>query len=223
MNENLLQNLHIIATRPINFFPLSVDCHRLENYSFPSPLSQRYLLPDTSPLCKEDSFATVKMGWSEEGVAIDLNVHSRMEQVVLPEIHLGDGIELFFDTRDRKSAGANTRFCHHFGFLPKEYRGSNAYDGLIASELTRFRTEDKHEHCPPQDLLVESTMTRSSYHMLIFIPSHCLHGFDPNQFDRMGFTYRMNRSGKPQHFHIVSEEFSIDQHPAQWASLRLIS
>jgi hypothetical protein len=121
------------------------------------------------------------------------------------------------DTRDVKTAGFNTRFCHHFFFL------SEPVEGLVAGEITRFRTEDTHELCDPQDLKVISSRKKNSYTMNLFIPGSCLYGYDPDQFNRLGFTYRLNRAhGFPQHFSVVSEDYQIEQQPSLWSSLRLI-
>lgn len=63
----------------------------------------------------------------------------------------------------------------------------------------------------------------SSYTLNIFIPNHCLYGYDPAQFGRLGFTYRVNQSeGFAQHFSVVSEDYQIDQQPSLWGTLRLV-
>ena len=121
------------------------------------------------------------------------------------------------DTRDLKSAGFNTRFCHHFYFL------AQAVEGQQAGEITHFRTEDRHPLCDSQALECQIKSSSKDYILQIFIPSQCLYGYDPKQFDRLGFTYRINRvGGHPQHFTVVSEEYQIDQQPSLWGSLRLV-
>jgi hypothetical protein len=63
----------------------------------------------------------------------------------------------------------------------------------------------------------------SGYQAEIFIPAHCLTGYDPGEFARLGFTYRINRShGTPQHFSMVTDDYQIDQNPSGWGTLRLI-
>lgn len=203
------------SLNPTNFFAMAADCPRLKKGNFPT--LRDYPLPDTTSLCDEYTFAQAAMGWNEDGLGFFFNMDQAFTKATFPDVTRGDSIELFIDTRDLKSAGFNTRFCHHFYFLPEAVEG-NQY-----GEITRFRTEDRHEYCDPQLLQVEVEKRRSSYTMKIFIPTQCLYGYDPKQFDRLGFTYRINRaSGKPQHFSIVTEEYQIDQHPAYWASLTLI-
>lgn len=207
------------ALSPVNFFQLTVDCLFLpSNGKFPTLTTLRkYLLPDMGKLCAEEHFADLAMGWNENGIEALVNVKEPFHHSSYPDVMRGDSVELFFDTRDVKTSGFNTKFCHHFFFLPE------AYEGHQAGEITRFRTEDVHELCDPSDLLVKAQVKSNSYMLHIFIPSQCLYGYDPDQFDRLGFTYRINRAhGAPQHFSATSDEYQIEQQPSLWSSLKLI-
>lgn len=214
MNYNS-DDLNPIFLTPINFFGFEVDCHKVPKKGC-QKLGSHYLLPDTSQLCQEMSFADVALGWHSEGLACEVKVRAPVESVLFPSSHLGDSVEIFIDTRDMKSAGFNTRFCHHFCFLPQ------AVDGIAAREITHFRTEDAHELCDPALLEVQTQVKKNSYEMLLFIPKDCLHGYDADQFQRLGFTYRINRYQKQaQHFTVLSSEYQIDQMPSLWGSLVL--
>ncbi len=204
------------ALNPVQFFALSCDCHYLSKKDqIPSLTS--YALPSTHRLTQEDTFAKVAMGWHEEGIACHIQVSQQATESIYPPVEEGDSIELFFDTRDLKSAGFNTRFCHHFFFLPL------AVDGIVKGEKTHFRTEDRHPLCDPQALYCQTQLKKNEYIMKIFIPSQCLYGYDPKQFDRLGFTYRINRyEGEPQHFAVVSTDYQIEQQPSLWGSIHLV-
>lgn len=208
----------VVSLTPVNFFQIGFDCASVDAKAKNGlQKSQRHLLPDTSALCNEEHFAKVWLGWHHDGLEAYAEVRQPVQKCSFPDFINGDSIELFIDTRDVKTSGFNTRFCHHFFFLPE------AVDGRSAGEVTRFRTEDVHELCDPNELKVKSQLKSQSYHMQIFIPSHCLYGYDPDQFDRMGFTYRINRpDGSPQHFSVVSEDFQVEQQPSLWSSARLV-
>lgn len=205
---------------PVNFFQIAADCKFLPcGEKFPA-LNMRnykkYLLPDTNELCCEDSFAEIALGWCQEGIEGFVYVKHPFKQAFYPSVERGDSIELFIDTRDVKTATFNTRFCHHFFFL------AEGVDGKFTGEITHFRTEDVHPLCSAADLKVKSECTAKSYTLHFFIPSSCLFGYDPDQFNRMGFSYRINRYGSPpQHFSVVSDDYQIDQQPSLWASLKL--
>jgi hypothetical protein len=204
------------SINPIHFFAISCACHYLtKKEQIPSLI--QYALPSTEHLTREDSFIKLAMGWHEEGIALHLQVNEPPSESFYPEIEHGDSVELFFDTRDLKSAGFNTRFCHHFFFLPQ------SDEGVTKGEKTHFRTEDSHPLCDPQALYCQTQLRKNDYIMKIFIPSQCLYGYDPKQFDRLGFTYRMNRHhGEPQHFAVVSHDYQIDQQPSLWGSIHLV-
>jgi hypothetical protein len=210
------EDSRFVPLDPVHFFSLELDCHYLPSKT--TELSAKvFQLPDTSPLCREASFAKVSLAWSHDGITIALKSSLSTTSAVFPTVSQGDSLELFFDTRDLKSAGFNHRFCHHFYFLPEED------EGVQAGEITRFRTEDSHELCDSSLLKVRTQKAARGYAMHVFIPKECLHGYDPDQFDRLGFTYRINRSSAPaQHFSVTSNNYAIDQQPSLWSSLRLI-
>lgn len=205
----------VLALSPVHFFALSFDCHQLPTPET-IPAKRTHSLPSTHHLCHEFPFAHVTMGWHEEGIGLEVEVNQLFTKACYPEVSRGDSIELFIDTRDLKSAGFNTRFCHHFFFLPQ------AVDDQLCGEITRFRTEDDHPLCDSQALKCQTHFNRKGYVMNIFIPVSCLYGYDPKQFDRLGFNYRINRAtGAAQHFSVVSSEYQVDQQPSLWASVNL--
>lgn len=207
---------------PINFFQISAECAYLppvKDKKFPTltkALAPKYLLPDTSSLCGEEPFAVVSLAWNEDGLEAFVRVDRPYKRAYYPEIDRGDSIEFFIDTRDVKTSGFNTRFCHHFFFL------AEGVEGHFAGEITRFRTEDAHPLCDANELKLKSLVQSSAYSLNIFIPRHCLNGYDPDQFKRLGFAYRINQAeGFPQHFTVITEDFPIEQQPALWGSLKL--
>lgn len=232
---------HSFPLNPVEFFSLSCDCYHLPEdrrgfllsdeiigsdtssqarsfgVSDISTLSlNEYILPSTHDLTGEEAFAKLAIAWSEEGLRLLIQVNQTATQSSYPNIENGDSVELFFDTRDLKSSGFNTRFCHHFFFLP------HAVEGVSKGEKTHFRTEDQHPVCDPESLKCEIQLKTKRYQMKIFIPRQSLHGYDPRQFKRLGFTYRINRQGgEPQHFSVVSQDYHIDQQPSLWGSLIL--
>jgi hypothetical protein len=213
---------------PVNFFQLAANCHRLpkqgkaagsrsDSFLLNGSNYREYLLPDTSSLNCEHSFAEIAIGWSNEGIEVYAYVEKSFERAVFPEIQEGDSLEIMIDTRDVKTSGFNTRFCHHFFCLPE------AVEGHQAGELTRFRGEDVHDLCDPQDLKVKSVLKKDTYQLQIFIPSQCLHGYDAEQFNRIGFTYRLNRPHEDaQHFSVATVDYQVEQQPSLWSTLKLI-
>lgn len=196
---------------PIDCFHVCLPLNRVEKGAW----KKHHLLPDFSDLLIEHSFAKVSMGYSEKGLFFQIEVGQGFQDCFFPDYRKGDSVELFLDTRDLKTAGFLTKFCHHFVFLPQ------VVDGVGAQEVTAFRSEDRHELCDGAKLKGKGKFKKNSYTLEIEIPAECLVGYDPNSFDRLGFTYRINRvSGDPQHFALSSDYLSIEKEPKRWSSMQ---
>jgi len=198
----------------LDFFTIKYGLQNVSN--FESIAKEKYQLPDLSHWLNESTFVNCFMGWHKKGLFFCFDVEQMLEESFFPDFRRGDSIEIFIDTRDRKDKGFITRFCHHFIFLPQSVQQ------LQAKEITRFRGEDSHLLCPEKDLQVKVQINKKSYRLYGFIAASGLHGYDPSRFDKLGFTYRINRYKKPsQHFSVSSLEYVIENNPALWASLAL--
>lgn len=194
------------------FFPLK------EAGAKPGKLSRSFRLPDLSSLVAEENFADAYMGWNERGLFIFFDIHTSFNHCAYPDFRKADSIELFIDTRDLKTNAFTHRFCHHFLILPQET------DGVKSQEITKFRMEESHPLCDPSELQMEVEFHKKSYEVSIHIPAHCLYGFDPKTFDRMGCTYRVNRYGnEPQHFVLSSDLYTIERQPQLWPSFQMVA
>lgn len=192
---------------PLDCF--SMQCELFYAKSQPSlkAMGKKFLLPSTSKILNEISFAEVAVAWSEQALYCDVFYHKPLEPT--------DRVEIFFDTRDLKTVSFTHRFCHHFLILPQP-----TVDETYAKEVTVFRTEDTHPLCLPEDIKVEVHDHRKSYVIRITVPAYCLHGYDPKQFFRIAMNYRLStKEVAPQHF--SSSHPLIEQHPRYWASCHL--
>jgi hypothetical protein len=206
----------LVPLEPVHFFALHIGCHQMKG----EQLEKKHLFPTLSSFYKAPPFATLSLGWQERGIFCAVQIEGAFDRPSFPHFVEGDSVELFFDTRDVKTTGYTTRFCHHFYFLPYKVADEEVPQ---AGEITRFRTEDLHELCDPALLQVETIRLKKGSLMKIFIPSESLHGYDPLLFDRLGFTYRINRiGGFSQNFSASGSDFAIESYPSVWASLKLI-
>ena len=186
---------------PAAFFEVRTSVSKAEK----KKAFKKALLPDASGLTGEGSLAKVAILWSSSGLFFHVEVKIGIEE--------GDLIDLFIDTRDLKNSNVITRFCHHFTFFPDEEKGV---------EVTRFRGDDSHALADPSLFSIKTEVKRSSYTFEIGIPKEALYGYDPTEFKRLGFTYRLKKkSGEKQHFNLSSDFFHIEKHPALWASINL--
>ena len=173
-------------------------------------------LPDLSALLGEESYAEVSLYWKEEGIGGVITADYPLEESYFPGYEKGDAWELFIDTRDNKQSAIPSRFCHHFVIL------GASIDGVHALEISKCRAEDSHSLCDPTEIQVQVEKKKKGYVMHFFFPKEILHGYDPVQYPKFGFAYRIHRyKGKPQHFSISSTYMDIWQSPALWASITL--
>lgn len=211
MNNHSLDDLSPLS--PEFCFAFEVNTYSFEKRE----LKKKHRLPDLSELLYEEPFVQVSLGWSMQGIRVDVDVKEPFVDVFFPNFRKGDSVELFIDTRNLKTAGSPTRFCHHFVFLPK------SVDEIQAVEKTRLRAEETRELCDSKLLGVDVDFNRRGYLMKILLPSEALHGYDPEAFDKLGFACRVNRCKEdPMHFPFSSDQFEMERHPNLWAILKLI-
>lgn len=173
-------------------------------------------LPRIDHYISEEGFADVSLSWSADGLYFIVKVGKPFEDCHFPDIAKGDGVEIFIDTRGIETAAIIHKYCHHFVFLPKEK------DGVVGAEVTRFRTEDKHELAPPDKLQVNSEFSSKSYTMHILIPESCLFGYDPFEYRKIGLATIIHRPAKdPQHFPLSTFSYKLESSPALWAKFQL--
>ncbi len=205
---------HISPILPADFFQIAVDLYPIQQVK--DLLKKKHQLPDFSELLFEHSFAEVACGWHRKGIVFDIHFEKPFEECFFPQVRRGDSVEIFIDTRDLKTAGFPTRFCHHFVILPQPI------DEISGREVTTFRSDDRHDLCDPQLIQVKGDFRKRSYDLNIFLPSECLHGYDSTSFDRLGLAYRMNRvGGDPQHLSVSSDYWNLESQPSLWSSIQL--
>lgn len=198
---------------PIDFFfSKEVDCFEGKE------ISKKHFLPALSEHFGEESFAKAYLAWQPAGLLFKAEVTLDAPiRVHYPDIRQGDCIELFIDTRPLTASKTTHRFCHHFYFLPERF------EGHIAGERTRFRTEDTHPLCDEELLECTQSVTKKGYTASLFIPKECLVGYEGQKGSSLGFTYRIQRHDGPiQHFSMAYEHARLDTMPCLWTTLRLL-
>ncbi|MCB1119004.1 MAG: hypothetical protein KDK65_03500 [Chlamydiia bacterium] len=205
-----------VPLTPSTFFHVNFECFWISEDQWQKEIKEkRYRLPSLMSLTDEEQWASVHLGWNEKGLGLAVQVPKPFNQSEYPKIDQGDSVELFIDTRD-KSSGYCSQFCHHFFFLPVNV------DGIQSGEITRFRSEETHELADGTKLPVNVDWGKLVT-LLVWIPATCLHGYDTQQFERLGMTYRINRIGSlSQHLSVVSSEYQVEQQPSMWSSVRLM-
>jgi hypothetical protein len=196
---------------PIPLFKFKFPLHPFKEF----PLGKEYLLRDLCPLNESEYHTPVAIGYQREGLGFQIH-YSKSEFTCLPtNFKGGDAVELFIDTRDNKQANYPTKFCHHFLFYPEQV------EGLYGKEITRFRGEETHDLASSTSFHVTKKEKRGQTTLEIFISKEALYGYDPEQFNRIGFTYRLHLEEHGTQLFSTSPQFSIEQNPSFFASLEM--
>lgn len=179
------------------------------------PLKEKHQLKNLTDLNESGYHTPVFLGWNRDGLGCQFHFSKQEFYCIPTHFKEGDAIELFVDTRDNKQSNFPTKFCHHFLFFPEQV------EGIYGKEITRFRGEETHDLAHPKNFTVAKRGARRGAVVEIFIPKEALYGYDPEQFNRFGFTYRLHvRDREPQLFS-TSPQFSIEQNPSYFASFEM--
>lgn len=200
----------IVRISGFNFFLFQLSIKNLKDKILDK---KKYLIPDFSEYLSLKNPLHLYAAFDDNGLCFRFLFDFPFTGCNLSDFRKGDSVELFIDTRDNKEVQSITKFCHHFIFFP---------DIQAGKEITRFRLEDRHDFCDEKALEIKSSFSKNSFAIDLFIPSYCLSGYDPDQYSKVGFCYRVNRMGKdPLFFNVLPEEYSLEQNPSLWGSLIL--
>lgn len=202
----------IPSLSPELFFRISHECLPLKKGD--SVIKKYYQMKKLASL-ERDEWVDWHMAWTKDGLHLFFHLQKPLEKVE-SDYRKGDTIELFIDTRDNKQKNIVSRFCHHFVIYPEKM------NGVYAKEVTRFRGEDMHTLASKESFEVIVSIQKKSYSLQVRIKAEALHGYDPEQFQHLGFCYRINTPQMdPQGLYTIFDAFSFEKHPSLWSSLIL--
>jgi len=187
------------------------------------PLGDEYNLPSFGELEARRCFATLRMGWNEQGIGFDLHVAGKAQPpwCRATRVEDSDGLSLWIDTRDSHQVHRANRFCHHFIFLPAG--GGNRMDQPVAVMLPINRARDLPKPVEPKQLLVKGACGAEGYSLQGFVPSSALTGYDAAEHPKLGFCYAVIDRELGWQTFSIGPEFPIGEDPSLWGTLELVS
>jgi hypothetical protein len=188
----------------------------------PAELAAEHRLPSLGELEGQLSFADVRAGWNEAGLAFSVRVEGKRHPVWCRETKLedSDALQVWIDTRDTHNIHRATRFCHRFIFLPGG--GGRNLDQPVADQLLVDRARENANPIRPGQLRVVSEKRVGGYVMSAFIPQAALTGFNPADHPRLGFTYFVFDRELGQQYFSLGFEFPFAADPSLWGTLELV-
>ncbi len=179
-----------------------------------------YRIPDLTALDGDVAFADLFMAWNETGLYFAVRVEGSRADVLPRQPLKGDGLQIWIDTRDVRDAHRASRYCHHFYFLPKGTgRGGRS---PIGKQMRIRRARSYGRLCDPQILRVASTVLDSGYRMEIHLPPEALIGFDPEENNRLGFTYLLRDGKGGRQYWTADDPLPVSYDPSLWGRVELV-
>ena len=181
---------------------------------------EAFRIPDLMGVEDQAPFADLYMSWNDEGLFFAVNVTGKKSYKIDPKNYWqGDCLELWIDTRDVKDAHTANRFCHHFFFLP----GGSGKDGKkpIGRQTSIDKAREQAPPCPEESIAVGLRRLKRSYHMEVKLPAQGMNGFQPREFDRLGFNYVLHDTDRGSQSWTVGREPPLAHDPSTWGSVVL--
>jgi hypothetical protein len=167
------------------------------------------------------TFAEVRLAWNELGIGLQVEVRGKEQEVTghPSKLKASDGVTLWIDTRDSRSAHRASRYCHQFHLLPTG-GGNDGTEAYFAQAKIHRALQDA-PHCPSHVVVFRATLNRGGYLLEAFLPATAMHGFDPEQSRRLGIYYVVRDNELGDQTLSVSSDFPYWEDPSLWSVLEL--
>lgn len=173
-----------------------------------------------SALDNSPGFATLRVGWSEDGFAVAVRVKGKPDAPwgSRSDLKRSDAVLLWLDTRPSGNVHRATEYCHHLVCLPYDER----VDGPgVAAELIAQQRSLKVQ-TDPAKLLARIHRHPDGYEFELWIPADQLNGYrEIPDLRRLGFHCVVADSHLGEQSIGVSDDFP-NYDPSLWLTLELI-
>jgi hypothetical protein len=173
-------------------------------------------LPSLGELEGHEDFAPVWCCWNEAGLYIATQVTARRTALKCDakQFWKGDNLRIMLDMRDTRHIKRATRFCHHLFFMPAGGPGGEAIAGSHAVK----RAKENAPTLADGAIRIGARVKPDNYALTAHIPGDALTGFDPDQFDRIGFFYILEDRDRGQQSLTIGDEWPWHMDPSLWAT-----
>ncbi len=179
-------------------------------------------LPSFGALSGRRVFAEVRVGWSNDGIAIHVLVNGKRQLPWCRETRLdeSDGFHLWLDTRCSPNIHRATQYCHRFLFMPAG--GGPQRERPIASLIEINRARGNPKPIAPDALSIKALPRHDGYELSGLIPAKAMTGFDPNDQSRLAFYYAVVDRELGWQTFSVGPEYPVVEDPSLWADAVLV-
>jgi hypothetical protein len=168
------------------------------------------------------NFADVRLGWNESGLGFEAEVRGKQNvpQGDAARPAASDGVTLWVDTRDARTAHRASRYCHQFHFLPAAAGDDRDEPAVIQAKIHRALQDAPLS--PASAVPFRCERVKGGYRVEAFLPAAVLNGFDPEQNRRLGFYYAVRDLELGEQVLSVGSDFPYAEDPSLWSTLELV-
>ncbi len=181
-------------------------------------LSNEYLLPYFGELDGAPQFGKLWACWNESGIYIACDVTGKNKPLKCDQqtFWKGDNLRVCTDMRDTRNIKRASRYCQQFFIIPTG--GSKRKDKPVAASTPIHRAQQESPPVPVGQIGVASIIRANGYSMEAHIPAASLSGFQPDDYDRIGFYYMLEDSELGQQYLTVGDNLNWHTDPSTWAT-----
>lgn len=217
-----------MAVIPSRFlFRVAYPCRRVPDM----PLEEADRIIDLPAECRIDNFAGMEglrnfaelsLAWNEQGIGVQLEVRGKDQppRADAERPRGSDGLTLWLDTRDARSAHRATKYCHMFHFLPAG--GGPERDEPVCVQANIHRALEDAPLAAADEVPFRCEWIKGGYRLEAFLSAAVLNGFDPEQDRRLGFFYACRDSERGEQLLAAGAEFPYWEDPSLWNVLELV-
>lgn len=209
------------------WFRLAASCPRLEGIPRAAPkgglldLPASCALPELSALDGRRSWASVRVAWNAEGLAVAIladGLGANAKTLDRPEGFAT--VNVWVDTRDTRNVSRATRYCHRFITRLKLGRDKKSLTAEVEQRPIARATADA-PLASSSLLAARAELLKNGWALELFFPAKALHGFDPESNRRLGFAYQVADHDREDQFLGIGREFPLGENPSLWSTLEL--
>lgn len=204
-------------------FKYRIKCRQYDQpWSSKLELDEDYHLPCFGEFDQQKPFADLRIAWSSEGLLLTCHVAGKKKSTWCRSTQLleSDGLQLWVDTRNTGNVHRATKFCHWFVVLP--FSGAAKKDRPVASMLKINRAKEDSPALNRQPLKLHSQLAPDGYLIKALIPAACLHGWNPEEQQQLGFAYAVVDRELGWQTLAVGPEMPISEDPSLWQTMELV-
>ncbi len=197
-------------------------CHRTGgSWSNKLSLEEKHRIQCFGHFDDQDPYADVRVAWCDDGLLVTCAVTGKEKSLWCRSTQIleSDSVQLWIDTRNTHNVHRATGFCHWIVLMPAGDGPRN--DRPMSTMLKINRSKDDPPTMNRLPIPVAATRTKGGYTLRAHIPAACLHGWDPAEHRRIGFSVAVIDRELGWQTLGSGPEFPITEDPSLWHTIEL--